>query len=167
MYEHWIRTRLRAYRNAIRHHRDQRDDDRCWVDDHLLYHVVLGLPDLSELPDKAEWMRRCGLFHGRRSPGPFVAPHPPSPIHGDPDRDLETMGADTLEAMLKHLVMTVLEHHARGEQKSWSDDIALYLVLPERYTPHSKSVELANCERFYECKRAEVARGCPFRPHQW
>ena len=57
---------LDKYKQAIRKHRDQRLDDRCWMDDFELYaSLPEGLDpryvDLRQLP-KEEMMRNCDHF---------------------------------------------------------------------------------------------------------
>jgi hypothetical protein len=57
--------RLRA---AIRSHRDQRGDDRCWMDDCELYNS-LGEPvpvEYSALPPKADFLASCERFYEQR-----------------------------------------------------------------------------------------------------
>jgi hypothetical protein len=53
---------------AIREHRDQRGDDRCWEDDAKLY-AVLGEGDgeaETALPQKAEFLKSCERFYEQR-----------------------------------------------------------------------------------------------------
>lgn len=51
---------------AIRHHRDQRGDDRCWLDDLVLYET-LGEPppDFSLMPE-CEFLESCRRFYRQR-----------------------------------------------------------------------------------------------------
>lgn len=55
-----------AAENAIRKHRDQRGDDRCWMDDEELYRI---LPEGYEPPirDSAVELRNCQRFIDCRS----------------------------------------------------------------------------------------------------
>ena len=54
-------------RNIIREHRDQRGDDRCWLDDFLLYAALPDrIPALSTLPPKEVFMPSCERFHDTR-----------------------------------------------------------------------------------------------------
>jgi len=51
-------------RNAIRSHRDQIGDDRCWMDDIGLYKILpegVAGADLSLLSDE-QFRRNCDLF---------------------------------------------------------------------------------------------------------
>lgn len=54
--------RVGILETAIRKHRDQRGDDRCWLDDLELY-AVLGdeQPDLT-LPLREEFLSNCSRF---------------------------------------------------------------------------------------------------------
>lgn len=58
-----LRTEIRMLRNSIRHHRDQRGDDRCWMDDQELYAV---LPERKQadpkLPPKEEFLGNCARY---------------------------------------------------------------------------------------------------------
>lgn len=62
------RAEVAALRNAIRKHRDQRGDDRCWLDDEDLYKE---LPEGYEVParDTAVELENCNKFLcNRRNP---------------------------------------------------------------------------------------------------
>lgn len=56
-----VLNRLDEVEAAIRKHRDQRGDDRCWMDDQELYAVV-GEPIISPLPPKKEFLNNCERF---------------------------------------------------------------------------------------------------------
>jgi hypothetical protein len=60
------RVRLES---AIRTHRDQRGDDRCWLDDHALYSVLDDAPEPSNhlaLPPKCEFLKSCERYWEQR-----------------------------------------------------------------------------------------------------
>lgn len=65
-------------RNAIREHRDQKGDDRCWMDDSKLY---AALPEASGiepiLPPPEEMLSNCKRFIASRHVGgtPYVSPN--------------------------------------------------------------------------------------------
>lgn len=61
---------LRRLRKAIREHRDQKADDRCWLDDQKLY-AVLGDGDLGDnrVGDKEAMLANCRRFLGQRTAG--------------------------------------------------------------------------------------------------
>lgn len=62
-----LEGRVAELETAIRTHRDQRDDDRCWLDDAALYAV---LPDTKAvdtlLPPHDEFMQSCSRFWMQR-----------------------------------------------------------------------------------------------------
>lgn len=53
--------------SAIRKHRDEKGDDRCWLDDYQLYSVLPegGRHD-SSLPPEGEFLESCRRFWARR-----------------------------------------------------------------------------------------------------
>ena len=56
------RERVVLLEDAIRRHRDQRGDDRCWLDDAELYSVLgEGQPDTT-LPPQEEFLSNCARF---------------------------------------------------------------------------------------------------------
>lgn len=57
-------ARIHELEAAIRKHRDQRGDDRCWLDDMELY-VVLGEavnPAILTLPPKDVFLGNCARY---------------------------------------------------------------------------------------------------------
>lgn len=69
----YLKEKVLKLRNAIRKHRDQRGDDRCWMDDLELYGVLpegVANTDLSLLSDE-QFKRNCDLFiKNRQCPAP-------------------------------------------------------------------------------------------------
>ena len=66
--------RISKLETAIRTHRDQRGDDRCWLDDAALYAVLDdGVDPYSvdaTLPPRKEFLESCSRYWGQRqSPG--------------------------------------------------------------------------------------------------
>ena len=59
------KTELTRLRNIIRYHRDQKADDRCWLDDELLYE---SLPENIPvtLSSKDVFVDKCSRFHANR-----------------------------------------------------------------------------------------------------
>lgn len=63
--------RVEKLESAIRTHRDQEGDDRCWLDDRALYHSITepdgsqAVPDLA-LPPKCEFLESCSRYWERR-----------------------------------------------------------------------------------------------------
>ena len=58
-----LKNEVVRLRNAIREHRNQRGDDRCWMDDHVLY---MNLPEkdsgITTLPAKEEFLNNCARY---------------------------------------------------------------------------------------------------------
>jgi hypothetical protein len=56
--------RVEKLEAAIRKHRDQRGDDRCWLDDMELYAVIGDAvsPKILELPEKSEFLGNCARY---------------------------------------------------------------------------------------------------------
>lgn len=93
--------RLKA---AIRNHRDQRGDSRCWLDDAELY-GVLGDPESraqdSSLPPRDEFLESCRRFYERRR----------APQDSDPTPGCMTIAE--LEAEVERLKAELAEAHGR------------------------------------------------------
>lgn len=58
---------IKRLQEAIREHRDQRGDDRCWLDDLKLY-SALGEDVIANnnLPPKDKFLANCGRFYDSR-----------------------------------------------------------------------------------------------------
>lgn len=135
---------VRRSRTAIREHRDQMGDYRCWVDDEVLYHLTLPeLKDLSpELPDLSEFMRRCEAYHtNRQDPSEPEASIPmdssigPLPLTYAPelDADLVAMTSEQLREERDQIWGAIRAHRAVGHKnRNYHHDQTLYLLLPER-----------------------------------
>jgi hypothetical protein len=62
---------LDRLRSAIREHRDQRGDDRCWLDDVKLYHALDGevsgaTLDGMKLPPRCDFVESCTRYWNQR-----------------------------------------------------------------------------------------------------
>lgn len=135
---------VRRSRAAIREHRDQIGDYRCWVDDEVLYHSTLPeLKGLSpELPDIQEFMSRCEAYHtNRQDPSepkstiPMDSSVGPLPLKYSPnlDADLTAMTSEQLREERDRLWETIRAHRSSGHKnRDYRLDRTLYLLLPER-----------------------------------
>jgi hypothetical protein len=57
-------------RKGIRNHRDQKNDDRCWLDDYALYALLGEDQPNTALPPTEEFMANCRRFcESRQKPG--------------------------------------------------------------------------------------------------
>lgn len=74
--------RIRQLEAAIRHHRDQRGDDRCWMDDEALYSF---LPEGFIPPerDTAVELENCKRFIACRQN--------PATVYVSPEREIERL----------------------------------------------------------------------------
>lgn len=79
-----LERRVEELESAIRLHRDQHADDRCWMDDDRLYDV-LGDSVQSDprVGDKAEMLKNCARFIERRCQGG----HWPTYVELEAERD--------------------------------------------------------------------------------
>ena len=168
----WVR------RQAIRYHRDQVGDDRCWLDDWLVWQFLEGAPPI---PPWSEWKWRCEQFYEHRNSDrqdtlPFGAIINPDLW----DQDLwhpRKMDADHLKQELFRVQEAIAKHlHISGRPRTFQDDKELYAVLPEKL---AANFELPSREEFLGEALAPKA-GCPaFRrshefcdpkfctPHRW
>lgn len=64
-----LQARVTLLESAIRAHRDQKGDDRCWLDDATLYEVLGEEVARSTLPPKCEFLESCTRYwEQRRNP---------------------------------------------------------------------------------------------------
>lgn len=60
-------ARLEALRAAIRNHRDQKGDDRCWIDDYSVWGLLNDTPaEPRALPNYETMMKKCSAFYEYR-----------------------------------------------------------------------------------------------------
>lgn len=72
-----LSAEIERLKNAIRNHRDQKGDDRCWMDDQELY-AVLGDGNLGDntIGDPKKMLRNCEKFIAVRcQPGSSWIPY--------------------------------------------------------------------------------------------
>lgn len=83
-----LRTEIERLEIAIRQHRDQRGDDRCWQDDLKLYEALpegLGKAELG-LPSPEEMLKNCKRY--------ITCRHQPGTPYISPQRRIEQLEAD-------------------------------------------------------------------------
>jgi len=148
----WVR------RMFIRNHRDQTGDDRCFLDDHLVWQLLSDTPP-EELLTAAEGMQRCREFHAFRN-ADGVDTLPAEAIL-DPDRwddDLWHRSRRSLDDELGKLQEAIRTHRdIAGRPRTADDDRALYLALPEKLPADFR---LPPADEFLGEARAPHA-GCP------
>ncbi|MEK7151798.1 MAG: hypothetical protein AAB784_03780 [Patescibacteria group bacterium] len=121
-------------RESIRSCRDQRGDDRCFIDDWLLWEW------LSDSPPKPvifsiEWgMEQCVLFYEhRRAETADVIAHDAisDPMHWDDD--LKKMTPEQLHNELIRIQEGLRKHRdIKNRPRTVEDDRAIYGLLPEK-----------------------------------
>src|SRR5579859_3417320 len=66
----WLIREIMRLRNGIRDHRDQRGDDRCWIDDEKLYGLLPEGVKAQTALDSGLMIRNCQRFiETRQHPG--------------------------------------------------------------------------------------------------
>lgn len=169
--------KIRSIRSDTRYHRDQKGDDRCWVDDYRIWaHLEDSPAKPTVLPPFEEMMRRCAAFHRFRnakiadskaeeatetlSEAPRILQAP-----SDADLDLTCMTRSELDAELLRLQAAIRAHRdIAGRERTLEDDKRLYRVLNE---PIEADFRLPSEADFLGEARAPFA-GCPsfWRSHQ-
>lgn len=160
-------NQIKALRESIRYHRDQKGDDRCWVDDDRLWGLLPDAPSKpTSLPSYEEMMKRCGAFYRlRRADVPDAVPVGAIQNPSAWDEDLNTMNEIELKRELRRMQEAVRIHRdIQNQERTIEDDRALYQALPERLTADFR---LPPEPDFLREARAPVA-GCPsfWRSHQ-
>src|SRR5882672_6316260 len=127
--------KLKSLRTAIRYHRDQKGDDRCWLDDSGLWALLDEKePKLTAAPPFEEMMARCRDFYVHRSSD--VADAVPADAVIDPakwDADLDAISESQVQAELARTRHAIMDHRdVAGRPLTLEDDRALYAVLPEK-----------------------------------
>ncbi len=154
---------VRHRRALIRWHREQRGDDRCWLDDWVVH---LALSDTQSEPAKLpeEAMQLCEEFFERRQA-------PEDPIDQGEFTAAQRQEADSLlEQMLqdrdggrKFLIRELLMlqigilGHRLEKPRNWIADQQLYLWLPEQRLAVTR---LPSREEFLAVQPG-AAHGCP------
>lgn len=158
---------IKTVRAAIRYHRDQKGDDRCWVDDERLWALLPDAPpEPRALPSFEDMMKKCGAFyHLRRAdvPDPIPAQAQHDPLQWD--ADLETMSEADAEQELSRLHEAARRHRSiQDRDLTIEDDRQLYRVLPEQLTADFRLPP----EPDFLGEANAPAAGCPsfWRSHQ-
>ncbi|MEZ0224701.1 MAG: hypothetical protein ACAH83_09125 [Alphaproteobacteria bacterium] len=126
-----LREAIANRRAVIRAHRDAKLDDRCWLDDYLVWDMVEGSPpDISAPPPYAEAMQRCRDYYQHRRSETFDAA---DSAGGSDDKDLSAMEQAKLAKALGALQAAIKAHRdVKDRPRNLDDDRALYAALPEK-----------------------------------
>lgn len=144
-------------RVAIRKHRDQKGDDRCWVDDYWLYDLLPG--NKKRLPSHIayeEGMQCCIDFFEHRKSEPVYVQQEKTMIPEYKDDDLDVMNNRELTLELARLRHAIKQHMHISRKKTLQDDKLLYFVLPEKVPADFR---LPNRQEFIEGVKSGC--GCP------
>ncbi len=130
-----LREKIRKIRQVIRYHRNQKGDDRCWLDDYKVW-ASIGESTWTpiSLPPYDEMMAKClDFWTNRRAETVDEGPA------GKPlalrfwNSDLLGLGAKELLGKLKQLEEVIARHRdIKDRPRTTDDDRALYAVLPEK-----------------------------------
>ena len=129
-----LSQKISRIRGAIRQHRNQRGDNRCWLDDYLVWKTLdedCGEP--VTIPDDA--MDRCRAFYEFRRSDTFDETSLGTSVDREhvSDADLEGMEGDDLMRELDRVTTQVRSHRdINGRPRTLDDDRALYAVLPDQ-----------------------------------
>lgn len=162
-----IKKAILERRQVIREHRDQLGDNRCWLDDYLVWDMLDDSPSLPlDLPTFINGMIECEKFYNfRRADN---KDQPPPQANFDPalwDKDLDDMTPTLLWFELAKTQRRIRHHRdIFGRNRSIDDDRELYNVLPEKIPADFR---LPPREEFLGEARSPTA-GCPafWRSHQ-
>ncbi len=150
--------KIKELRNAIRYHRDQVGDDRCWIDDYKVWNALPEIKQRLHLPTYDEGMRRCRNFFKHRNAD--SADKVPADAILDPtkwDEDLAGMSTQNLSDELNKLENAIKEHaYIAYRERTFEDDQILYSVLPEKIPADFR---LPSEEDFLGVREANA--GCP------
>jgi len=144
-------------------HRDQKGDDRCWVDDYFIYEFLDDSPCMpTTMPPLEVVMRECELFYEhRRAESPDPIPDDAILDQAEWDHDLDEKNweyhLDTLVALQRSAVRFRDVRLVEKRPVTLDDDRALYSILPEKIPADFR---LPPREEFLGEARAPHA-GCP------
>lgn len=146
------KEKILLLRSAIRLHRDQVGDDRCWIDDYYLWDLVPG-SDILIKPSFEDGMIKCKeFFLFRRND---VMPNNDARVFSD--EDLEFFNDNDLTLELNKIENAIIKHRdITNRPRTWMDDEELYFVLPEKL---SADFRLPSEEDFLG--RGKDCAGCP------
>lgn len=150
---------IRRRRRVIRAHRDAIGDDRCWLDDYLVWEM---LNNTFRMPIRSlsveQKMARCALFYEhRRSEAPDSFPEDAVIDTAYWDNDIWRMPSCQLFIELIRIQEAIYRHrNIVRRPRTVDDDRKLYSVLPEKIPADFR---LPPREEFLG--RERIQTGCP------
>ena len=128
----YILDDLLRMRAAIRHHRDQRGDNRCWLNDWKLWR---NLEDtiLNDATIPKDAMARCEAYYrNRRSDAPEAIPENAIRATRRWNEDIDGLGRGGTLREMRRVEAAIRAHRdAEDGEHTANHDRALYAVLPE------------------------------------
>jgi hypothetical protein len=159
--DHKLIEAITERRNAIRTHRDQKGDDRCFLDDYVLWNYLADSEPELTLPGLEQGMQMCTLFWiYRGATSADKTPANANPHQATWDNDLRATGSDhaQLVEILLGLQEAIKAHrNVQGHPRTLKDDRLLYASLPEKMPADFR---LPNTDEFLGEAKAPKA-GCP------
>jgi len=129
-----LHSQIKELRKAIRNHRDQIGDDRCWLDDYLVWNCIPEIKQVVKLPTYEEGMKRCRAFFKYRNANSFDGVPADAVLDQTKwDGDLVGMSSKGLTRELYKLENAIRKHYnITNRERTKKDDEELYSVLPEK-----------------------------------
>lgn len=157
--EHSLRALIKLIRATIRWHRDQKGDDRCWLDDFKVWQMAFDRITVLYFLNFDTGMAICRIYYAfRRSDKADPIPEDAIVDKRLWNADLDKMNAGELRLELEKLQTAIINHRdIEDRPRTFKDDRALYSVLPEKIPADFR---LPAVEDFLGERKAPNA-GCP------
>ncbi len=132
-----IREMIRKRRSIIRWHRDQKGDDRCFLDDYRVWAMHGALPHFPGQMSSEAGMVKCREFYLYRR-AELADPIPVDAITNPSlwDADIETMNYNEAFQELEWIMLMIGQHYINPlipkRVRTLEDDRKLYAALPEK-----------------------------------
>lgn len=154
-----MKNKIISLRQAIRYARDQKGDDRCWLDYWPLYEILEDTNSsmLEVNPNSKEIMQICTSFYEKRRQD-----YLDTPVNAILERDLwnsdlDSMNSSSLAKELEKIEETARKHRDTPIlELTVEDDKTLYQILPENI---SADFRLPPREQFLGT--SNPCAGCP------
>ena len=162
-----LKSKIVIMRNVIREHRDQKGDDRYWVDDYLIWELLKDSPKKNKsLLVYQESMKKCTEFFKYRNSKEKDATLKNAILDKEHwDDDLKSMNYKQLNQENSKLEEHIRNHRdINNRVRTIEDDRILYQALPENL---SADFRLPSEEEFLGVVKNDA--GCPnfWRSHSY
>ncbi len=172
-------------RQVIRYHRDQKGDDRCWVDDYLVWGMVKGQADRPPALSFTANMARCRQYYRLRSTTE-ADPIPPDAILDKRLWDVDLKGIlkgmrkysssfQLIRLLYDYQILIISHYEPPYKVHTFHTDRMLYSILPEkvpadfRLPPrkeflHDRGSPCSSCPSFWK-SHERCTKPCDL--HRW